>query len=337
MKRFNVSKRKQRPVYLVRAMVAIVAAALFVSPAWAYANGGQQYIIQKDQALYGNLDQDDIPNGGQFMCGPTAAVNSFKYLENAYPAIYGNSLVPVGASGGLDLDGDGNVDAYDDMIAVAQTIGDRPPPIAPAVPQYMNTKQVLGGPGGSGTWDDMFIYGKQKYIETVLPNQTVYAAQLKSQWAWPGALARPADEIPPIAKPAWVQDQTQPDAVFLALELGACEDVEILIIDGAWGHYLTVTGIQWIDANNDGLINAGVGGENALLHYIDPVTGLPPLAPAPIGGQNIVGDPIFVSYPLFPNAQLVMTVSESPIPEPTTMTLLGLGGLAALIRRRRKA
>lgn len=332
MKRFNLSKRKQRPVYLVRATVAIVAAALLVSPAWAYANGGQQYIIQKDQALYGNLDQDDIPNGGQFMCGPTAAVNSFKYLENAYPAIYGNSLVPVGASGGQDLNNDGIFgDSYDDMIAVAMTVGDQPPPIAPAMPQYMNTKLVLGGPGGSGTWDDMFIHGKKKYIEAMLPNKTLYEAQLKTTWAWVGVPARPADEVPPLPKPAWVQQNTQPDGIFLYNELNDCEDVEILIVDAAWGHYLTVTGLNWVDANGDGLIQ---GGENAQVFYIDPCTGQPGVSA--IGGQNVPGDPVRVNYGLFANAELVMTVSES-IPEPATMALLAMGGLAALIRRRRKA
>ena len=328
MKRLNVSKRKQWPVYLVRATVAIVAAALLVSPAWAVE--GVDYTILKDPLLYGNLDQDDIPPpSGQFMCGPTAAVNSFKYLENAYPAIYGNSLVPIGASGGNDLDGDGNVDSYDDMIAVAQTIGDQPPPVAPAVPQYMNTKQVLGGPGGSGTWDDMFIYGKHKYIEAMLPNMTLYEAQLKPAWAWPGIPARPVDEVPPIAKPAWVQHNTQPDGIFLYNELNDCEDVEILIVDLPWGHYLTVTGLSWVDANSDGLIQ---GGENAKVFYIDPVTGLPGFSN--IGGQVNPGDPIFVAYGVFQNAQLVMTVSESPIPEPASAMLLVIG-LPALIWRRR--
>ena len=291
------------------------------------------YTILKDQLLYGNLDQDDIPQGGQFMCGPTAAINSFKYLENAYPAVYGNSLIPIGASGGVDLDLDGNVgDSYDDMIAVAMIVGDQPKPVPPAVPQFMNTKaNLVGGGGGSGTWDDMFIYGKQAYIESALPNQTIYAAQLKSQWAWLGAPPRPADEIPPIPKPAWVQQLTQPDAVFLATELADCEDVEILIVDGDWGHYLTVTGIQWVDINNDGLINTNL--ENAVLHYIDPVTGMP--GASPIGGQNVAGDPLRVSYGNFPMAELVMTVSESPIPEPMTISLLVLGGLAMLMRRKK--
>lgn len=275
------------------------------------------YNIQKDPTLYGNLDQDDIPQGGQYMCGPTAAVNSFIYLQNAYPATYDTSLVPMGSAGGLDLDGN-NIpgEYYDDMIAVAQTVGS---------PVNMNTLPVLQG-GGCGTWDDMFIYGKSNYIESVLPNKTIYAAQLKSQWAWAG---RPVPETPPIAKPLWVQDLTQPDGIFLFNELNDCEDVEILIVDGDWGHYLTVTGLVWNDGNGDQLIQ---GAENASVLYIDPVTGLPGVSP--IGGQTIPGDPIRVSYGAFPQAELVMTVSESPIPEPMTLSLLALGALAVLRKRK---
>ncbi len=180
--------------------LVLMAATILLLTSVALAQ--TDYTILKNQQLYGNLDQDDTipPPLGQVMCGPTAAINSFKYLENAYPAIYGNSLIPIGASGGMDLNLDGNFgDSYDDMIAVAQTVGSA---------WYMNTKVALGGPGGSGTWDDMFIFGKQKYIEAKLPGKTIYAAQLKSQWAWPGVPNRPADEIPPIARPAWVQDQT---------------------------------------------------------------------------------------------------------------------------------
>ena len=59
----------------------------------------------------------------------------------------------------------------------------------------MNTKAALkGGGGGASTWDDMFIYGKQAYIESVLPGRTNYFAQLKSQWAWVGNPPRQLDE-----------------------------------------------------------------------------------------------------------------------------------------------
>ncbi len=307
-------------------VLGVVAAVLVMSLTQGVQ--AEEYSILKDPSKYGNLDQDDIPQGGQYMCGPTAAVNSFIYLQTAYPGVYDTSLVPLGSSQGQDLNGDGVFgDSYDDMIAVAMTL---------AGAQYMNTKpNLMGGGGGAGTWDDMFIYGKTTYFEFMLPNHSTYAAQMKSQWGWvmdAFGMPRPADEIPPIPKPWWVQDLTQPDAMFLYNELNACEDVEILIVDGDWGHYLTVTGLQWNDVNGNQLIESV---ENAWIYYIDPATGAP--GASPIGGQLIPGDPLRVNYGLFPMAELVMTVSESPIPEPGTMMMLGTGlmGLAGMFRRRR--
>ena len=307
------SRGMRRPTGWSIIMPAVVAGLVTVA-VLAVPAGATMYNIQKNQQLYGNLNQNQIPNGGQYMCGPTAAVNSFVYLENAYPNVYGRSLVPDNnpPNGQHDLA---------EMITAAQTVGG---------PNNMNTKANLnGGGGGAGTWDDMFIYGKMNYIEASIPNVTTYAAQMMSQWAWVGNPPRPADEVPPIAKPAWVQDKTVPTWQFLYNELNDCEDVEILIVDGDWGHYLTATGFTWNDADNDFIIDPN---EGAQLSYIDPATGNPGVSALM---QQGLGTPIFVNYGSYPYAQLVMTVSESPIPEPATMTMLAAGGLLALLRRKR--
>ena len=266
------------------------------------------YDIQKQVALYGNLNQNLIPppNLGASACGPTAAVNSYVYLEQKYPAVYGRLLVP---------DNNPNNGLYDqaELVAVGTAL---------AGPNYMNTQAVAPG-ANSGTWDDMFIYGKYQYIEDNAPGTTVYAAQLSSTWDGPG---RPVGQDPPIAKPDWVQDNTIPTWQFLYDELVACEDVEILITDSDWGHYLTLTGFHWNDVNNNLTIDANEG----TIDYIDPATGAF-AGPSPMF-QNVLDGQIFVSYGLFPNAQLVMAVSESPIPEPAGLALLGL----ALLRVRRK-
>ena len=52
------------------------------------------WTIEKDWTLYGTLDQHNVdPVFGDVSCGPTSAVNSFVYLQNKYPDIYGESLV----------------------------------------------------------------------------------------------------------------------------------------------------------------------------------------------------------------------------------------------------
>ena len=286
-------------------LLAVVTAAGLVSPVWAV-----QYSIQKPQNLYGTLNQNLIPGGGQFMCGPTAAVNSFVYLENAYPLVYNRNLVP---------DNNPPNGAHDpaELIATAQLL---------AAANYMNTMVALGA---SGTYDDMFIYGKYRYLEDNAAGQTVYSAELKSTWGW-GVGVRPPAQIPPIPKPAWVQQNTIPTWQFLFNELTACEDVEILIVDGDWGHYLTLTSFFWNDANNNGIIEQA---EGASIDYIDPATGAPGISPI---GHAIGGGPqLFVSYGMYPNAQVVMAVSESPIPEPATLSLLAFGGLLTLTRRKR--
>ena len=140
---------------------------------------------------------------------------------------------------------------------------------------------------------------------------------------------RPVDQIPPIEKPDWVDDGTIPTWQFLFDELVACEDVEILIVDEPWGHFLTLTSFSWTDTNDDGIIQQA---EGATIDYIDPVTG--GVAVSPIK-QNFLGDVIWVNYSeTFPNAQLVMAVAESPVPEPAELGLIGIVVLAFGRRRR---
>lgn len=293
---------------LVGISVAIVLTAVLVSPA-----GATVYCIEKDVELYGNLKQTDVPGIGACACGPTAAVNSFVYLENAYPGIYDNSLVPAGSAGGNDYNGDGVSDAYDDMAAIAKKISRL---------AYMNC--VCPG----GTYDDMFIYGKQKYMEEVAPNKTIYGAQLSSTWAWPGG--RLEGEYPPIDKPDWVEDNTIPRWQFLYDNLVDCEDVEILIVDGDWGHYLTLTSFCWDDVDEDQIIDSD---EGAIIDYIDPATGA-----WGVSGiwQTSLDGQLYVPYGVY-TAQLVMAMKESPVPEPAAVVLLCTGGLCLLgYWRRRK-
>lgn len=261
------------------------------------------YHIEKDYTLYGNLDQDDIPGIGACACGPTAAVNSFVYLENAYPWAYNRWLIP-------DTNLPNGLRDYPELIDVATILGGA---------NYMNTKC----PGG--TWDDMFIYGKWRYIEDQWPGWTIYEAQLSSTWGWAGT--RLPDEIPPIEKPLWVADNTYPTWRFLYDELVECEDVEILVSWYDGGHYLTLTSFHWDDVDDDGFIDFD---ENAWIDYINPTDGLWHLSKIWHSGTG------FIETDLAEGAWISMAVSESPIPEPATIALIGCGlvALAGTVRRK---
>jgi hypothetical protein len=192
------------------------------------------YEIEKDWTLYGSLNQNTIPDIGSMACGPTAAVNSFVYLQNKYPNIYDKKLVP-------DTNGNNIIDQAE-MISVAQTLSGA---------NYMNMDMV------NGTFADNFIYGKWKYLEEVAPQSTIYHAQ--NNWDW---------IRPPVDQFDWVT-QVVPTWDFLYNELLDCEDVEILI-NGDYNHYLTLTSFYWDDLNNDGIIDSS---EDAWIDYIDPWTG----------------------------------------------------------------
>jgi hypothetical protein len=110
------------------------------------------------QAAFGNLNQHDVPGCGDFACGPTAAVNSFVFLQNKYPSIYDTSLVPHIA---------GNT-PYQDEVAAAQALQS---------PNYMNCTACNGG-----TLLNDFINGKRKWIEDHVPGKTVYKDSAQSNW-----------------------------------------------------------------------------------------------------------------------------------------------------------
>ena len=174
----------------------------------------------------------------------------------------------------------------------------------------VQTAITLGGLMGTnpqnGTfWDDLIWY-KMKDIESKVPGKTIYEAQRNPSWAWaiwndPGGL---------IPEPSWVTP-VLPTWQFLWQELSDCEDVEVLMNWSDGGHFLTVKSFHWNDLNEDGVIDFG---ENATFDYINPWTGLPGISGI---WQNTYGSILETDYAL--NATITMAVSESPIPEPTTI------------------
>jgi hypothetical protein len=248
------------------------------------------FTVQLDESLFGHLNQADVTGCPPAVaCGPTAAANSFGWLQQRYPTVYGMRLVP-------DINTSGTLDSPD-LAAVANTLSG---------PNLMNCSECSGG-----TFIDEFIYGKTAYIEQVAPGRTQYAAQ--DPFAWDvtrGGVAQP--------RPGYIQP-VNPTFGFLFNELLAGEDVEILI-NGDFNHYLTLTSLEWDDVLLSGTMD-----------YIDPATGAH-------GVSNIsqVGNFINTDYG-GGSSNIVAAVSESPVPEPATILLLGsmLLGFGIVLRRRR--
>jgi len=105
-------------------------------------SAGAIYDKQWDPSLYGGLDQHST-HCADLGCGPAAAVNSFVFLQNTYPNIYGNNLAG---------------DNYETWVDTANTLLD---------PRYMDCNCENGG-----TTIDNFISGKQNYLNDVAPGTT---------------------------------------------------------------------------------------------------------------------------------------------------------------------
>lgn len=186
-----------------------------------------------DSTLFGHLNQHltQCPNNG---CGPTATVNSFVFLQNQYPQIYGTSLA-------------GTTEASEIATANALTL-------------------LMGTIGPGTNWENL-ILGKQEYLDSTVPGSSDVTAI--SQYMWdpctPAGLTFPCNPQDYINKPDGVKDNTLPTGVDIAEGLFDLRDVEILVgiyrpdpdHPGSFirtGHYVTVTGIK-VNDDDSGTIN----------------------------------------------------------------------------------
>ena len=108
-------------------------------------------------AAFGTLDQANVgPNGTggvNNFCAPTATMNSFTFLENAYPSVYGNLL--MGGQASWQLAG---------QLLVGAT--------------YMATDP------NSGTSVANWVSGKVNYINNFAPNTTTFAGMGTGGYPW---------------------------------------------------------------------------------------------------------------------------------------------------------
>jgi hypothetical protein len=171
-----------------------------------------------------------------------------------------------------------------------------------AGPLYMNTDI------NNGTTEGNWVNGKMNYINTYAPGTTIFAGM---------------DSDNTVNRPAWDLNAS-PTVNFLLQELRAGEDVELGIDPSSGiGHVLTLTGLTWNDADNNGAFNAG---DTLTLNIIDPANPLvnTPLTLNPGNTMTISGGP-------YNNYLLTGALAES-VPEPASLGLMILGGLLGIRR-----
>src|SRR5215472_11018639 len=153
-----------------------------ILPAVAAFCAAQAILPAGPVAPYGDLKQGDVANCPAFGCGPAAAVNSFVFLQNAYPQLYPIPLVGFGEQ---------PRPAYNWEVLAGDLLAG-----------------IMGTCSCGQTDIERFILGKQTYINGIDPGSTMYEAQINTNWR-PDHAGTAAN---PIAKPSWVTDGAPPTA-----------------------------------------------------------------------------------------------------------------------------
>jgi hypothetical protein len=243
------------------------------------------------------LNEHDVPAVGAFAGGPASAANSMLYLEGRYPGVYGGLLLSTAGS------------QYDKLLSTATTLTGE---------SYMKTIVY------NWTWHDDFIWGKTAYIEERVPSKTTYSAQ--DSWPWSNS-ARP--------KLNWVTN-TNPNWEFIAAALTDGASMEALLSwNASSGHYVTLTGFHWNDANFDGIIEPY---EYATIDIIEPYSG------SLLAGTYHLWEDFSGGMPRLatdynqdsPWLSMVMAAGPTNVPEPSTIAL-GISGTIALAFRRMRS
>lgn len=214
------------------------------------------YNVMENTSYFGWLDQYSLDNStynfvGSEACVPTSSTNAMTYLQNLAPGYFGTTLTGT---------------TYSSWTATDALL---------VTPAYMDTSPV------DGTYYDHIPYALNKYI--VEDNQ--FAAVQFS-----GIFPTDYWGTGNYAKPSYITDGN-PTSGFFLNSLGANNATIFSILYGGagGGHELLAAGLEWTDANDDGIIQFS---ENATLSFVDPldpasydINGLPTSGPKITGGH----------------------------------------------------
>jgi hypothetical protein len=225
-------------------------------------------------------------------------INSFVFLNNTYDIYRGTNIL---------TGGNPNNTLHDSIIEL---------------------DSFMGG-AGCGVNREQAWEGKFNWVNTYAPGTTTFAGMVDEDFTgWDGSqyLTRGV-----------------PTIEFLLGELLRGEDVELRIgFEDGSGHYVTLTGLNILDNNNNGMWDPD--SESAFLEYIDPncPNGYEGFSPGPsvaslsrpsgtlmFGWRNGNGS---TCNPFSTTTAVKITAAwaESPVPEPGTLLLLGVG-MGALV------
>ena len=291
----NEARRSERYVGQInRSVLALLAAC-----AWPVTSHATVYTVQLNNAQLGTVKQGDVPasNGpsGGNSCAPTATANAFAYLQNQYAGTYGSTLVAGGT--------------YSDIQATATSL---------ASSNFMSTTS------SNGTNPPAWVSGEVNYLEAAAPGKTSY-----------GGMGSSVDigGINTTTYP-WFNNNSDPTFAFLFSALQNGDGVELAmfpLIDGI-GHVVTLTGLNWNDANSNGIIDFS---EGATMTLVDPLDGTVKTNHI---GQLVANGNLQTDYyhAGIDSGVIVMALSEVPVPEPASLAVFGLAAVAILVRRRRR-
>jgi hypothetical protein len=193
---------------LGRILRPALAAAIMVAGSAVVSAQVTNTVDETTIANFGTLNQLNV--GGAMYCVPTATMNSFTWLQNAYPGVYG-----LDGTGAPVLQG-----GTGSWLAAAQLL---------ASAQYMNTSAL------NGTSEDNWAIGKANYLNQFAPGKTTFVGMDAN-----------ADQN----RPNWDQKADPTIAFLLGqLRAGEDVEIAIFPSTDI-GHVLTLTGMTWVDAQS---------------------------------------------------------------------------------------